>query len=91
VMHTATLHRAIDNSGFPWHPDGFGRGMVFYWSEVQEWLSRAQSEAEAPAPVRVPTPPVSGRRGPGRPRKNAFPSIQKAPAVTEAPSSTSGR
>jgi hypothetical protein len=61
VMHHDTLNRAIRHHGLPARPNPFGRGYLFYWSEVEAWL--------ASAPVPQSAPPVL-RRGPGRPRKN---------------------
>lgn len=61
VMHPDTLHRAIKSHGLPAHENPFGRGYIFYWSEIQEWLQGLR-KVERPAPVLI-------RRGPGRPRK----------------------
>jgi hypothetical protein len=54
-MHSYTLNRAIRFQGLPARPNPFGRGHLFYWSEVEAWLA---------------TPPKEQvRRGPGRPPK----------------------
>ena len=61
VMHHDTLIRAIRKHGLPARPNPFGRGFIFYWSEVESWLTAAPLAQDTPAPVI--------RRGPGRPRK----------------------
>jgi hypothetical protein len=65
VMHCTTLHRAIVKADLPSHPNPFGRGLIFYWSEIQEWLRGAQPSGQEATPV-TPLP-----RRPGRPRKAA--------------------
>lgn len=61
-MHTNTLHKAINRLGLPSRPNPFGRGLIFYWSEIQEWLDSLKTESGA-------VPRVPAKRGPGRPRK----------------------
>lgn len=62
TMHTNTLHKAINRLGLPSRPNPFGRGLIFYWSEIQEWLDSLKGKAEDKSRM----PP---KRGPGRPRK----------------------
>jgi hypothetical protein len=62
-MHIRTLRRAIRESGFPARPNLFGRGYIFYWSEIQAWLDglgKHQDGRRGLAPI---------KRGPGRPPK----------------------
>lgn len=60
VMHHATLVRAIRDHGLPAHTNPFGRGYLFFWSEIEEWLGFLPSPSK---------PPVVHKRGPGRPLK----------------------
>lgn len=71
VMHFATLRRAMRESGLPGHPNPFGKGYIFYWSEVDAWLRNPQRAVEPEqAPRRTSLPPGTERRKPGRPRAN---------------------
>jgi hypothetical protein len=67
-MHGYTLTRAIRRAGFPAHPNPFGPGWIFYWSEIEEWLRNPQAATPtARAVPRVPrkTPAATGA---GKPR-----------------------
>lgn len=63
-MAYGTLHRAIKLFGLPAHQNPFGRGYIFYWSEVQEWLRNPQHNG-----VAHEQKATISTRGPGRPRK----------------------
>lgn len=61
AMNPNTLRAAIRKYGLPAHENPFGRGFIFYWSEVETWLQTPR-RPERPASTRI-------GRGPGRPRK----------------------
>jgi hypothetical protein len=52
-------------NGLPHHPNPMGRGQIFYWSEVQDFLRHP--EPQLPTTPSLPGPRFSGGRGPGRP------------------------
>lgn len=60
-MHSATLARAIRLRGLPAHPNPFGRGLCFLWSEVETWLQNLPAAPVSRAPGRPLT--GTGRRG----------------------------
>ena len=70
-MHANSLKYAIEHSGFPCQPNPFGRGFIFFWSEIQEYFRLRGTKPEADAPGATPPPIVRPlpKRGPGRPRK----------------------
>lgn len=63
VMHHTTLIKAIRRNGLPCHENPFGRGWIFYWSEVQEWLKSPGGQTATGK--RLPT-----KRGLGQPNPN---------------------
>ena len=65
TMHTYTLTGAIRKAGFPAHPNPFGPGWIFYWSEIEEWLRNPCPPPALPAravPRTTKSPRCSGGR-----------------------------